>query len=211
MDVVNFSIKLEELIQDYFIDILKKQIPIINDLIMTDYNLMLNGVDTNRDSKAKPEYYEDDFRELLNDLDDDFYIKTTGTVGYIVFVVPDETNLDLNDLPLLQLIFEGLPGKYVTATGKQFKNAAEKIGYRKPFNPKARKDDMAYLISYSSALRKRMESILNLRRGLPPYIFSNVRGIDIFETADDYVDKNISAWMDEAGDMAVGKLEGVYK
>lgn len=210
MDVVHFSLKLETLLQEYLVDILKKQIPVVNEIIMRDYDLMLNGVDTNRDSKAKPEYYEDDFRRLLGDLDDDVYVKTTDSVGLITFVVPDETNLDLSSLPLLLIIFEGLPGRYVTATGKQFKDAKEKIGSRKPLNPESRRDDMVYLIRYTQALRKRIEAALALRRGLPPYAFSNMKGIDIFESADNYIDDNMDVWMNEAREMAVGKLGGVY-
>jgi len=210
IDTVHFSIKFEEQFQDSLIDILRKQIPVVNEFIMRDYDLMLNGVDTNRDSKVKPEYYEDDFRKLLNDLPEDFYIKNTDTVGYVVFMVPDVTSLDLSSLPLLQLIFEGLPGRYVTASRKQFKDAGEKVGSRRPLNPEARRDDMVYLIRYTQSLRKRMEFTLNLGRGLPPYAFSNMKGIDIFETADTYIVENADIWIDEAKEITIAKLEGVY-
>lgn len=212
MDTKKVAKKLRPLIEKYLVVILEEEKPVIIDIIMKDYDLMLNGVDTNRDSQSRPEFYEDKFRDLLENLTEDFWINIIeGSDTQIEFKVPSTTNLDLKELPVLKLIFEGVVGKYVTATSKQFKQAGLKIGSRIPLDEKVRRDDRVYLIRFTDPMKRRMESSLNLKRGLPLYVFSNTPGIDIFENADMYYEENIDKWIEEATDMATDELERIYK
>jgi len=208
MDTVKISIKLENLIQKHLVESLEKKILEIIEIIMVDYNLLLNGVDINRNSKARPELYEDEFRSLLEDLDKDFWINTSERgAGYVSFTMPSIDTLDLSNLKILELIFEGLPGKYVTVTEEQFKNANIKIGNKQLLDSNARKSDRVYLVRFNDSLRIELENILNLRKGLPVYAFSNMPGINIFETANVYFDDNIDKWIDKAIDKATNELK----
>ena len=153
---------LNTLIEKHLITILDKERQVIIDIIMDDYDLMLNGVDTNLNSQSKPEFYEEKFRDLLEDLDDDFWIDISKEgKTEIYFRIPTVTNLDLKELPVLKLIFEGIAGKYVTATAGQFKLAKVKIGSRVPLDEKVRSSDRVYLIRAADPIRRRLESTLN--------------------------------------------------
>lgn len=213
MDTKKVAVKLRPLIAKNMINILEEKKQTIIDIIMKDYDLMLNGVDTNRDSQSKPEFYEDKFRDLLENLDDDFWINVSDNSGSteIKFKIPSVISLDLSELPILLFIFEGLSGMYVTATGRQFKEAKMKIGSRVPLDENVRKDDMVYLIRFTHPLRKKMEIALNLKKGLPLYAFSNSPGIDIFENAKIYFSDNLKKWKHKAGVMATNELKGIYK
>lgn len=164
------------------------------EFIMSDYNLMLNGVDTNRDSKAKPEYYQDKFLDRLESFK---FIGGNG-VDNISFTLPDVSTVDLTGLQLLKFILEGVPGKYVTATGKQISDAGLKLAIVQTLDPDMRPQDQVYLLEAGSFERKRVESKLPRGKKLPPYAFSNSPPIDIFETADKYVTENIERLIDTA-------------
>jgi len=212
MNTKKVAAKLRPLVEKHLVLILEGEKSAIIDIIMMDYDLMLNGVDTNRDSQSRPEFYEDKFRDLLEGLTDDFWINIIeGSATQIEFKVPSITNLDFKELPVLKLIFEGVAGRYVTATAKQFKQAGLKIGSRIPLDEKVRRDDRVYLIKFTDPLKRRMESELNLKKGLPIYAFSNTNGIDIFESADMYYEDNIDKWIEEATDMATYELERTYR
>jgi hypothetical protein len=124
------------------------------EFIMSDYNLMLNGVDTNRDSKAKPEYYQEKF---LGRLESFKFINGNG-LDNISFTLPEASTMDLSGLQLLKFIFEGVPGKYVTATGKQISDAGLKLTIIQTLDPDMRSQEQVYLLDAGSFERKKVES-----------------------------------------------------
>lgn len=156
------------------------------EMIMDDYSMMLNGVDTDSESKIKPEYYQYRFADRLEEFE---YI--TETEKGLRFTTPDHTDIDLSDLEVLELIFEGISGKYVTVTEKQFKAAGLKVGSLKPVDSHTRRQDWIYLVRFNSAARRRIEKVLKKGKHLPVYAFSNASSVDIFETADRFVKDNM--------------------
>ena len=179
MELNRLSKGLELLMRDNLISYFSKLRVEVIEIIMDDYNLMLNGVDIDRESKIKPEYYQDEFFDRLEFFD--YIIEEDNKVS---FRVPDSTTINLTDLDVLGLIFEGVSGKYVTVTEKQFLIASLKIGSMHPVDSNARKQDWVYLVRFNSSTRVKLERFLSAGKRLPLYAFSNSPPIDVFDDAE---------------------------
>ncbi len=194
--------KLPEVIKDKLQDRFNKEASVVTNMIMDSYDMNLNGVDTDKNSKAKPEYFQDAFKNVLNEYG--FFIET---LDGLTFRTPDVTTLDLSGLEVLQAILEGISGTYVVATGDQITKVTKKTTIHKdPVDSSVPPKERVYLIRFADPLRRKME--LQLKMKLPLYAFSNTPPIDIFSDADQYVEDNIKKWIDESISDAITEFKG---
>jgi len=169
------------------------KIPDVVDTVIGAYDANLNGIVTNRKSKTRPESYQPLFEDRLESFEF-FTMNDNGPV----FRVPEMDTFKFNNgLEIIETICEGLPGKYVTVTGEQYKNAMGKDPQvlRATDNDVPRKERV-YLIRDADPLKKKIEKALNEK--LPLYEFSNFPPVDIFKDANDLVNDELTGWVDEA-------------
>lgn len=161
----------------------EEAIPRIKELILEDYDFNLNDV-ANPKSKLAPEKYMDEFIKRLDDFE---YLDETARG--VVLKTPDMENFDFRDgLEPILTVLEGLAGRYVEVEQEDYKRVTGRQTYRGE-----RKE--VYLIKYNNQVRDWEK---DLDKKFEEYAFSNSPPIDIFERADEFVDDNMSMWLDEA-------------
>lgn len=163
----------------------REAVPKIVDIIMEDYNLNLNGV-ANPKSKLAPEYLMDEFQNRL--LDFSFVVVR---VEKVKFVLPDIENFPFHGkLRPIQNILEGMTGRYVEVAGKDYRAATGKQTYKGKYIRK----DVVYLFKQREA--RSWEKMLKKKFDI--YVFSNTPPIDIFGTAQKFVEDSMDKWIGEA-------------
>lgn len=171
----------------------------IIDIILIDYDIELEVSD--RRSKTAPHLYRDDFIDRLQEFE---YTEVNRLT--VNLIIPDMENFDFKGrLRVVETILEGTAGAHVEINAEDY----EKIYNRRPINlepldKSLPKRDLFYIIRYTSDVQRRERDIL--KKKLVPYPFSNTPPIDIFSTADKYVDDNLDDWIDEAVDKATDKF-----
>lgn len=168
-------------------------IPIIKEMITNDYNMMLNGRVTDRNSRTNPEDYMDEFVDRLDEFE---YIVKTDTG--IRVCVPDIENFDFSGrLRVIQDILEGTTGAYVEVDIEQL----EDIYGKRPITVEY-VDASIPMKERIVKLRKTADVIKRLKANdikIVDYPFSNTPPIDIFATTNEYVEKElINAIIDES-------------
>ena len=153
-------------------------IPHIKEIIMEDYNLMLNDR-ADPKSLLAPELYMDEFSRSLDDFD--FLVeRTTG----FKLIVPDMYNFKFTGLleNLLPAI-EGVPGSNVEVSREDYIKATGLKTYRGEIK-------VVYLVRYDKEV-KQWESKINKKFLRYPF----KRPSDIFEGANQYAEENAERWV----------------
>jgi len=172
--------KLVEILED-------KAIPKAIELIVEDYRFNLNDV-VKPKSLLAPERFEDEFRKRLERFE--FISKHENGIK---ITYPDMENFDFsNELDTIRNILEGIAGHYVEVSRKDYAKATKRQTYRGEYRD-------VYLIRYTPLVRK-WEEILDKKFDVYP--FSNIPPIDIFGRAEDFIEKNLDNWIDEAVSIA---------
>ena len=181
--------------------------PRVKEAIISSYEGNLNGVVTYRLSQARPENYQSKFVERLDDFE---YIKEYEDGD--TFVTPDMSNFDFSgELEILNMILEGLVGKYYEVTAKDIMKAnnnklpAGRIVIDATKAPKNRN----YLLRSNDPIAKKVEATIG-NKNLILYPFSNTPSIDIFEAAETYVNDNMEKWIDDTIRLSNSKLVREY-
>jgi hypothetical protein len=163
----------------------KEAIPIVKNMIMNDYEMLLNGRVTDRNSRTNPEDYMDEFESSLS-----VFKFVINTENGIRFVVPDMENFNFSGkLRVIKDILEGTAGNYVEVDMKQI----EKIYKKRPTTIEYF-DSSVPLEERIIKLRKTLDVINRLKENNIPivdYPFSNTPPIDIFYNTSRYVEKEL--------------------
>jgi hypothetical protein len=180
---------------------LVSMIPTVVDAVVRSYDANLNGIVKDRKSKTRPESYQPLFEARLGAFD---FIQETE--GGFKFKVPEMGTFKFNNgLEVIETICEGLPGKYVTITGEQYKEALGRYPrVLQETNNDAQPKDRVYLLRAADPLVKKIEKAIN--EELRQYEFSNFPPVDIFKEANDLVDDEMTVWVDEAMTDAMKKM-----
>ena len=194
MSQVNKAVQnFESMSRDYFSDILEDvAIPMIKEIIMSEYDAELVAAVTDRNSRTRPDLYRDDFVDSLNRFE---YFEFT--MAGLMLRTPDMDNFDFSGrLRIIENILEGTAGIYIEVDEEQYVQMYNRQPRRTDlFNQDEPKKSRIYLLRLNVDVRNR------LRTNDIPMIrfpFSNTPSIDIFSAADQLVEANMDNWMDKA-------------
>lgn len=180
----------------------------VTDYIMKLYDDELVSVVTDRDSRANPLHYREEFLERLNDFE---YIEVFEDV--INFIVPSMNNFDFSGrLKIIENIMDGTVGTFIEVDGKQYESLFpnKKPPMVEALDRSVPKNRMIYLVKYNYGLGKKWRAIFP-REKMVKFPFSNVPPIPIFEDTNTFVDDNLDKWIEEAVDNTTKKFENLIK
>lgn len=178
------------------------------DYIMKLYDDELVSVVTDRDSRANPLYYREEFLERLNNFE---YIEVFDDA--VDFIVPSMTNFDFSGrLKIIENIMDGTAGIFIEVDGKQYEALfpTKKPPLVEALDRSVPKRRMIYLVKHTHGLGKRWKSIFSGEK-MVRFPFSNSPPIRIFEEANNFVDDNLDKWIDEAVDNTTKEFEKLIK
>ena len=188
-----------------FSELKAKAVPKVIDMIMGSYDDNLNTAVIPKESKANPE----DYRELFYDRLENFvFLEVTS--GNITFNVPSNDTFDFSGrLNILKSIIEGTTGIYVEVAGEDYQAVfGKKPISQDPLDSSLPIKDRVYLLRYNSFIKTKEQE---LKKQFVKYPFSNTPPIDIFSKANDYVENNLTSWINEIIEEAQKKFTVVYK
>ena len=187
--------RLSEKIQGRYIDNLENYyIPTIINLIMTEYNIELTGRVTDRRSRTNPIYYAEEFEDALQEYN---YIIIAD--GKVTLSVPetDTFNWRQGRLRVIENVVEGTIGRFIEVDGEQYVAMYKKHPAIQPFDKDVPIKERIYLIRFTGAVRRRWKESFPKKQPVE-FPFSNQPPIDIFVSANKYVDENMNKWIEEA-------------
>lgn len=173
--------------------------------IIDKYDEELVDVVTDRDSKTNPNFYRDDFIDRLNKFE-----FLTIEDGNPTIVLPDMENFDFSGrLSVIEMIMEGTAGLYVEVNQEQYVSIFKTLPTNQnPIDQTVAPAERTYLVRYSSRVRAAEKA--NGKRFIPFY-FSNTPPINIFVVGDEFVEKNIDTWINDAKEMATKAFANNFK
>lgn len=187
--------KFDQFLVEYWVEELKDvYIPLIQEMIMEEYDAELIGVVTDRNSRTNPLFYRDDFETALVNFE--YIIEGINTV---TLRVPDEDNFPWlqGRLRVIRNIIQGTVGTYVEVDEEQYVKLYDKKPIaEEPYDNTVPRKERIYLLKYNADVQRRERDRFN-RRVLVRYPFSNRPPIDIFAPANDYVTNNLNEWMQQ--------------
>jgi len=187
--------QMDRLIQKIYVENLENYyIPQIENIILQTYDTELVGRVTDRKSRTNPIYYRDEFQQALRDFE---WTKTKK--GKTILSTPEVNTFDWNQgrLRILENILEGMIGTFIEVDEEQYIALYDKKPNIQPFDKAVPLKERIYLLRWSGALNRRWFEIYP-RDELVRYPFSNTPPIDIFATANEYVNEHMRKWIDEA-------------
>lgn len=187
--------KLDRLIRDIYIYNLEREyIPTIQDIILQDYDVELTGRVTDRESKTNPIYYRDEFQEALENFDWIIETRTQTTLE-----VPETNTFNWNQgrLRIIENIVEGTIGVYAEIDEEQYIAMYDKRPIIQPFDRDVPRKERIYVLKLTGDLRRRWRTAYP-NRSIVRYPFSNQPPINIFDSANGYVENNVKSWIDDA-------------
>jgi len=131
----------------------------------------------------------------------------------IKFMMPTMESFDLSgNLQIFANIFEGTMGVYYVVDGEEY----EKIYGKRPINAEPLdeympKKDRLYLIKKSGAVDRKVRGVLKKNINDIRFPFSNTPPINILDTASDYVEDNMSDWVQKSIAESVKRVTKKYK
>jgi hypothetical protein len=190
--------KVEEFdayIREIYVDNLETYyIPIIQGIILQEYDSELTGRVTDRRSRTNPIYYRDEFEEALINFE---WIERGR--DYTKLTVPDISTFNWNQgrLRIIENILEGTIGTFIEVDEEQYVAMYGKRPVIRPFDSTVSIKQRIYLLRLSSNVLKKWRSAYPKKREVR-FPFSNQPPTDIFDTANRYVEGEIDGWIDEA-------------
>jgi len=187
--------QLDRLIREtYVFNLETYYIPVIQNFILQEYDIELTGRVTDRRSKTNPIYYRDEFEQALYDFD--WIIETKDQVT-LMTPETDTFNWHQGRLRIIQDVVEGTVGMFVEVNEEQYIAMYDKRPIIQPFDRAVPIKERIYLLRYSGDVRGRWRRTYP-RNEIVKFPFSNTPPIDIFYSANKYVEENINKWIDEA-------------
>lgn len=187
--------KLDELIQDRYVENLENYyIPIMQDLILREYDVELTGRVTDRRSRTNPMFYRDEFEQALMDFE---WIDVD--VGKTTLMVPETETFNWRQgrLTVIENIVEGVIGRFMEVNGEQYVAMYGKNPAIQPFDKTVPRKQRVYTIRITIDGQRRWNTAY-AKQGIVEYPFSNQPPVNLFDTANTYADENISKWIEEA-------------
>jgi len=192
---MRFAEGLANSIKERYIDNLENYyIPTIINLIMTEYDIELTGRVTDRRARTNPIYYEEEFEDALQNYN---YIIIAN--GKVTLSVPETNTFNWHQgrLKIIENIVEGTIGKFIEVDEEQYVSLFTKRPTTQPFDKDVPIKERIYLLRYTGDVRRRWKSTYPKKQPVE-FPFSNQPPIDIFASANDYVNENINKWVEEA-------------
>ena len=198
----------KELVKKDLILRLEKASLEVIDYIMRLYDDELVAIVTDKNSKANPLYYRDEFLEKLDEFN---FIEIFENA--IQFIVPSMNNFQFSGrLEMIKNIMEGTVGTYIEVDGEQYEKL---FPDKKPtmtgvLDKSVSKKNMIYLIKHTSILDKRWKVVFPNEKMIR-FPFSNTPPFRIFDDTEKFVDDNLDKWIDETVDNTTKTFEKLVK
>ena len=187
--------KYNDLIQERYIENLENYyIPIIQDIILQEYDGQLVGRVTDRRSRTNPIFYRDEFKQAL--LDFEWIEKSRNKT---IFITPETNTFNWRQgrLRIIENIVEGTIGRFMEVDGEQYVAMYTKNPVIQPFDKTVPRVERIYTLRITGDTRRRWRDSFP-RLGIVEYPFSNQPPIDLFDAANQYVEENMKGFIDEA-------------
>lgn len=179
--------------------VLDDAVAMLQSHIIEEYDTELVDVVTDRNSKTNPNLYREEFIDRLYKFN---YFERRG--DEVILRAPDMNNFDFSGrLRVIRTIMEGVAGIYVEVNGDDFLSIFNKRPINEdPLDEYVPPKEQIYIERYTGRIRK-WERDNNKK--LVRYPFSNSPPIKIFEPAEEYVDKHMDQWLNDALELATSK------
>ena len=188
-DITLDSDELKGLVKTYLRERFLLESHNVISIIMEQYDeQLIYELDSSVSTSLHPVYYKDLFYNTLSIFD--YVVETEDSIS---FNAPDMDDFDFSGgLEIIHVILSGLVGDYVEVDSDDFMSIYNDL-------PEDSGDiielpEGIYLVKRSSSIN-RLENILDKK--FDSFPFSNIGPIDIFQEADNYVDRNLETWIDE--------------
>jgi len=187
--------QFDRLIRDtYIFNLETYYIPVIQNIILQEYDVELTGRVTDRRSRTNPIYYREEFESALMD-----FVWIEEGRNYDKLITPEVETFNWNQgrLKIIENILEGIIGTYVEVDEEQYVAMYGKRPIIQPFDKTVPLKKRIYILKLTADLRKRLR-VLYPKNDTVRYPFSNQPSIDIFDSANRYVEENKRSWIQEA-------------
>lgn len=187
--------QMDKMIQETLVDNLETlYIPTAQDLILQDYDTELTGAVVDRRSRTNPIFYRDEFEEALENFE---WITEKRNETIINIPETDTFNWNQGRLSVIKNIVEGTIGTFVEIDAEQYVAMYKRHPVRQPFDKTVPLKERIYLIRLTNDVRRRWREAYP-GNDMVRYPFSNRAPIDIFASANKYVEENMKKWIGEA-------------
>jgi len=187
--------KFNNLIQEtYVFNLETYYIPIIQNIILEEYDIELTGRVTDRKAKTNPIYYRDEFEDALMNFE---WIDESSTATTLITPETNTFNWRQGRLRIIENIVEGTIGTFMEVDGEQYVAMYNKSPVIQPFDKTVPRKERIYTLRITGDTRRRWATAFP-KNSIVRYPFSNQPPIDLFDTANRYVEENIKGWIDEA-------------
>jgi len=198
MAVETLRKKVED-IDDYIIRrerqlLLSDYVPLIQKMILDQYDSDLVGIVTDRRSKTNPMFYRDEFKNALESFN---YLKLGDL--YTTVVIPDMDNFtfERGRLGIIKTILTGVIGTFVEVSGDQYIALFGKRPIKEaPYDNTVPYKERIYLVRYTMEIQQKEYKIFK-GPTLVRYPFSNMPPIRIFDPANKFVQDNFELWIND--------------
>ena len=187
--------ELNKMIQElYAFNLETYYIPVMQNLTMQEYDIELTGRVLNRKARTNPIYYRDEFEQALIDFD---YIDMNH--NHVKLITPEIDNFNWNQgrLRIIEDIVEGTVGIFVEIDEEQYIAMYSKRPAIQPFDKTVPLKERIYIVRLTGNIRRRWSETYP-KDTMVRFPFSNQPPVDIFNTANQYVQENIKDWINEA-------------
>jgi hypothetical protein len=193
-DMDDYIIKRERqlLLSDY--------IPLIQKMILDQYDSNLVGVVTDRRSKTNPMFYRDEFKNALESFN---YLKFGDL--YTTVVIPDMDNFpfERGRLGIIKVVLTGVVGTFVEVNTDQYVALFGKKPTREePYDNTVQPKERIYLVRYTTEIQQKEYRVFK-GPTLVRYPFSNMPPIRIFDPAEKFVQDNFESWINDIVKIAI--------
>jgi hypothetical protein len=193
-DMDDYIIKRERqlLLSDY--------VPLIQKMILDEYDSELVGVVTDRRSKTNPMFYRDEFKNALESFN---YLKFGDL--YTTVVIPDMDNFPFEKgrLGIIKAILTGVVGTFVEVNSDQYVALFGKKPIRQePYDNTVQPKERIYLVRYTTEIQQKEYKVFK-GPTLVRYPFSNMPPIRIFDPVEKFIQDNFELWINDIVKMAV--------
>ena len=179
---------------------LRDYIPLIQKMILDQYDSDLVGVVTDRRSRTNPMFYREEFKNALEDFN---YLKTGDLSTTIVIPDMDNFPFEKGRLGIIKTVLTGVIGVFAEVTAEQYITLFGKRPIKEdPYDNTVSAKERVYLIRYTQELQ-RLEYKVFRGPTLVRYPFSNMPPIRIFDPANKFVEDNVELWTEEIVKIAI--------
>jgi hypothetical protein len=180
--------------------LLSNYVPLMQKMILDQYDSNLVGVVTDRRSKTNPMFYRDEFKNALESFN---YLKFGDL--YTTVVIPDMDNFpfERGRLGIIKVVLTGVVGTFVEVNTDQYVALFGKKPIREePYDNTVQPKERIYLVRYTTEIQQKEYKIFK-GPTLVRYPFSNMPPIRIFDPVEKFVQDNFESWINEIVKIAI--------